>query len=391
MDHRSAHDHLAPLVPTVRWSVDARVPELIRRAHLPAGHPGLPRRLAPRPGHRAVGLLEPSEGRLGVARPASPAACASPPRRLGPTYIKLGQIISSGEGIFPEELVDEFKKCRDQVPPEPFDVGPPGHRGGPRPAARGGLRVASTASRSPPPRSPRCTRPRCAPASRWWSRCSARRCSSSSTSTSRSWRGWRPFLVGRIPITALANPPALVELFAETIAEELDFRLEADNMLDVAARLRRARPAGLRRPPSPPHARDPAGAGHGAPRRASPSTTWSSSTDAGIDSEDVVRTGMIGFMEGAMLYGIFHGDLHGGNLLVLPDGRIGLLDYGITGRLDEQEAAGVPAPARRRHDERRAHPARGVPRPRRPPGRHRPRPRSSSSSTSTSRRSTRRR
>ena len=42
--------------------------------------------------------------------------------RLGPTYIKLGQIISSGEGIFPEELVAEFKKCRDQVPPEPFSV-----------------------------------------------------------------------------------------------------------------------------------------------------------------------------------------------------------------------------------------------------------------------------
>ena len=43
-----------------------------------------------------------------------------------------------------------------------------------------------------------------------------------------------PHLVGRIPIAALANPPALVELFAETISEELDFRLEAQNMLDVA-------------------------------------------------------------------------------------------------------------------------------------------------------------
>src|SRR3546814_19068027 len=43
-----------------------------------------------------------------------------------------------------------------------------------------------------------------------------------------------PFMVGRIPISALANPPALVELFAETITEELDFRLQAQNMLDVA-------------------------------------------------------------------------------------------------------------------------------------------------------------
>jgi ubiquinone biosynthesis protein len=58
---------------------------------------------------------------------------------------------------------------------------------------------------------------------------------------------------------------------------------------------------------------------------------------AGIDTEAVVRTGMIGFLEGAMIHGIFHGDLHGGNLLVLADGRTGLLDFGITGRLTEVE------------------------------------------------------
>jgi ubiquinone biosynthesis protein len=56
--------------------------------------------------------------------------------------------------------------------------------------------------------------------------------------------------------------------------------------------------------------------------------------DAGIDTEDVVRTAMIAFMEGAVVEGIFHGDLHGGNLMVLDDGRTALLDYGIVGRLD---------------------------------------------------------
>jgi ubiquinone biosynthesis protein len=38
-----------------------------------------------------------------------------------------------------------------------------------------------------------------------------------------------------------------------------------------------------------------------------------------------------------MLHGVFHGDLHGGNLFILPDGRIALLDYGITGRMDERK------------------------------------------------------
>ncbi len=39
--------------------------------------------------------------RAGVSRRLRRAA-----ERLGPTYIKLGQIISSGEGLFPEELVE---------------------------------------------------------------------------------------------------------------------------------------------------------------------------------------------------------------------------------------------------------------------------------------------
>ncbi|HEY2215574.1 MAG TPA: AarF/UbiB family protein, partial [Acidimicrobiales bacterium] len=52
-------------------------------------------------------------------------------------------------------------------------------------------------------------------------------------------------------------------------------------------------------------------------------------------TEAVVRSGMIGFLEGCMMHGIFHGDLHGGNLFVLPSGKIALLDFGITARLSE--------------------------------------------------------
>jgi ubiquinone biosynthesis protein len=37
-----------------------------------------------------------------------------------------------------------------------------------------------------------------------------------------------------------------------------------------------------------------------------------------------------------MIHGVFHGDLHGGNLFVLPDGRTALLDFGITARLPEK-------------------------------------------------------
>jgi ubiquinone biosynthesis protein len=44
---------------------------------------------------------------------------------------------------------------------------------------------------------------------------------------------------------------------------------------------------------------------------------------------------MVMLVEGALVHGVFHGDLHGGNMLVLPDGRACIFDFGITGRLDD--------------------------------------------------------
>ena len=143
-----------------------------------------------------------------------------------------------------------------------------------------------------------------------------------------------PHLVGRIPVAALANPPALVELFAETIVEELDFRLEAENMLDIATTFAaldqrdfvvpRPHPTLVTRRMLVMERLDGFHFGDVEGMRA-----------AGIDTEAVVRAGMVGFLEGALFYGIFHGDLHGGNLFVLPSGKTALLDFGITGRLTE--------------------------------------------------------
>lgn len=62
---------------------------------------------------------------------------------------------------------------------------------------------------------------------------------------------------------------------------------------------------------------------------------------AGHRPTDVARR--IGDLYGAMLfeYGFFHGDPHPGNLLVLADGRIGLLDFGLCKELPPQFAARV--------------------------------------------------
>src|SRR5690606_35403397 len=57
---------------------------------------------------------------------------------------------------------------------------------------------------------------------------------------------------------------------------------------------------------------------------------------AGHDLEDLVRTGVRAWLEGALEHGLFHGDVHAGNLFVTPDGSIAFLDFGIMGRLDDR-------------------------------------------------------
>ena len=252
---------------------------------------------------------------------------------LGPTYIKLGQIISSGEGLFPAELVSEFKRCRDQVPAErwedvrltvetdlgarledvfsSFETTPI--------AAASIAQVHAATLRTGEQVVVKVQRPAVSELVRKDLRVMA-------------WLA--PHLVGRIPIAALANPPALVELFAETIVEELDFRIEAANMLDMATVLKNLKQDRFVVPRPHPKL---------VTRRVLVMEQVSGFNfddvagmqGAGIDTEAVIRSGMIAFMEGAMIEGLFHGDLHGGNMLVLEDGRTALLDFGIVGRLSD--------------------------------------------------------
>ncbi len=341
---------LGAFTDTGPWTVDPAalewLPGLVGvRARLAASLPGLTRRRALPPGRRvgtsvwhlggALGLWSVQERRrggsasiAGISRRLRVAA-----ERLGPTYIKLGQIIASGDGIFPPELVAEFKWCRDQVPAEPWPVVErvlTEELGRPIGAVfafvdRVPLAAASIAQvhaatlRDGTPVVVKVQRPSV----------------SARVRQDLAVMAWlAPHLVGRIPVAALANPPALVELFAETIMEELDFRLEAENMLDIAMTFAaldqrdfvvpRPHPALVTRRMLVMERLDGFHFGDVDGMRA-----------AGIDTEAVVRAGMVGFLEGAMIHGIFHGDLHGGNLFVLPSGKIALLDFGITGRLSE--------------------------------------------------------
>ncbi|MEI2639934.1 MAG: AarF/UbiB family protein [Microthrixaceae bacterium] len=321
-------------IPTLRQIVRSQVPRLVTRRSLPplgrsltvGWHLG-----------SALGTWALVERRHGgsESRAGLSARLRRGAERLGPTYIKLGQIISSGEGLFPTELVDEFKACRDQVPAESFDVVRTiveSDLGSPiedlfSEFERVPLAAASIAQvhrarlRSGEEVVVKVQRPTIREQVR-------------ADLSVMSWLA--PWLVGRIPVAALANPPALVELFAATIAEELDFRLEAANMLDVAESFAELGQRGVI--VARPHptlvtrrvlvmerlhgiAFDDIDAMH----------------EAGIDTHEIIRVGMRAFTEGCMVHGIFHGDLHGGNLFILTDGRIALLDFGITARMTDRE------------------------------------------------------
>lgn len=53
----------------------------------------------------------------------------------------------------------------------------------------------------------------------------------------------------------------------------------------------------------------------------------------GVDPAPLVEQIVRAFLLTAIRWGTFHGDVHAGNLLVMRDGRIGVIDWGIVGRL----------------------------------------------------------
>ncbi len=55
-------------------------------------------------------------------RPPAPKLLRQTFERLGTTYIKLGQFIASSPSVFPDEYVEEFQLCLDKTTPVPFHI-----------------------------------------------------------------------------------------------------------------------------------------------------------------------------------------------------------------------------------------------------------------------------
>ena len=137
-----------------------------------------------------------------------------------------------------------------------------------------------------------------------------------------------------------ANLSGFVELFAQLVLEEIDFRFEAVNQIELALASEDAGHSFATFPRPVPHlvredvfvmTRVP-GVAYDKALEVMPDK---------VDGEALLRLAITGVLEHTIAYGVFHGDLHAGNVLINETGGFSLIDFGIAGRVDAAQRAAV--------------------------------------------------
>ena len=136
-----------------------------------------------------------------------------------------------------------------------------------------------------------------------------------------------------VPAVGVYNPVGIVNEFARVIRSELDFMQEAQHI-----ELFRKNFAGSETVVIPEVFWDLTG------NRVLtmsyldgiPLSRIEAVREAGHDTRAIAEAGARAFLKMVFIDTYFHGDIHGGNVLVLKDGRLGFLDFGIVGHLDSR-------------------------------------------------------
>ena len=256
---------------------------------------------------------------------------------LGPSFVKLGQIMSTRPDVIPPEIIVELKKLQDDVPTIEFDE----LRGLVETELGAPINELFTEFDTEPLASASIAQVYRAKLQR----------GPGEVPADVAVKVQRPniqatierdiellYIVARaiersIPESRIYAPVGLVQEFDRSMTSELDFTREADN----AERFRRA------------FEDDPAAAFPEVHRDSSSRRVLTlefitgykpfDAVDEGYDAEKIAKTGLAVLFKQVFEHGFFHADPHPGNILIHgdPDDPIfGLIDLGLVGRLSPQ-------------------------------------------------------
>jgi predicted unusual protein kinase regulating ubiquinone biosynthesis (AarF/ABC1/UbiB family) len=277
--------------------------------------------------------LAPLVVRRGIGREVPDAELARQVRRafqrLGATYVKLGQVVASAPSVFGPEVSEEFRRLLDAGRPVRFDrvqhtieaelgrpLGDVFASFDPDPIGRASIAVVHRATtRAGREVAVKVTRP------------GVRR---KVAADLEIMRRLLPRLAGRIAGGDASLVGPIVDGLGQQLAEELDLRNEARTMMHFRGLLGEVDLPGIVIPEVvEAHERvlvmellDGV-----------PIDDLAGVADFAVDPAPIVQQVVKAWFLTTVRDGVFHGDVHAGNLLFLRDGRIGVLDWGILGRL----------------------------------------------------------
>lgn len=255
--------------------------------------------------------------------------------RLGPTYVKLGQIIASSPGLFPEALARSAERCLDEVPP--FDSATA------REMIRRDLGHAPSAifkrfddvplSAASIGQVHACVLPDGREAVIKLQRPNIRR---RMTTDLRIMHRLAKTLERHFEFARNAAAVALVEDLHQVTYQELNPALEAWRQDQFRSRLWAF--GDNQHITAPEIYWDYCGPHMICMERMTgiPMDEFDAIREMGLDGELIIRRGAKTWLEAVVVHGPFHGDMHAGNLWVLEDGRASYLDFGIMGEVPDE-------------------------------------------------------
>jgi predicted unusual protein kinase regulating ubiquinone biosynthesis (AarF/ABC1/UbiB family) len=247
---------------------------------------------------------------------------------LGPTFIKLGQLLSTRPDILPPEYVEEFSKLQDRVPPAPWDdaravveaeVGDVGeaYDGFETDAISGAsLGQVYRAEVDGQPVAVKVRRPGV---------------EGLVEADLRVIRWSLPVLQRFVDEARSFSLETLADEFAKTIRQEMDYEREARMLTEIRGNFADAE--GIRMP----GVVDTHSTGRVLTMEYVPGTKIDDVETLerkDIDRTDIAQRLQRAYMKMVMQDGIFHADPHPGNLAVQDDGTLVFYDFGMSGRVD---------------------------------------------------------